>query len=194
MKLFLGKHYKCIQKVIQIWLLNVFDCDGTYRWTFLDLLSWEWWLMHEQITLKRSESKEQLVLFGLETKLFICLRWTLIFKRWKCHEMEPFVVIANLIFSLLGMAAIRKKLVIVGRWSVWEDLSPHSVQQRQFPEVYVPTVFENYIADIEVDSKQVGIDSWPPTPHNSSQQYFQSLWFGLVFIIFDCESQAEICQ
>lgn len=26
----------------------------------------------------------------------------------------------------------------------------------QFPEVYVPTVFENYIADIEVDGKQVG--------------------------------------
>lgn len=25
----------------------------------------------------------------------------------------------------------------------------------QFPEVYVPTVFENYVADIEVDGKQV---------------------------------------
>lgn len=25
----------------------------------------------------------------------------------------------------------------------------------QFPEVYVPTVFENYVADIEVDAKQV---------------------------------------
>ncbi len=27
----------------------------------------------------------------------------------------------------------------------------------QFPEVYVPTVFENYVADIEVGGKQVGI-------------------------------------
>lgn len=27
----------------------------------------------------------------------------------------------------------------------------------QFPEVYVPTVFENYIADIEVEGKQVGM-------------------------------------
>lgn len=25
----------------------------------------------------------------------------------------------------------------------------------QFPDVYVPTVFENYVADIEVDGKQV---------------------------------------
>lgn len=27
----------------------------------------------------------------------------------------------------------------------------------QFPEVYVPTVFENYVADIEVTGKQVSI-------------------------------------
>ncbi|MEQ2190686.1 hypothetical protein XENOCAPTIV_005537 [Xenoophorus captivus] len=30
----------------------------------------------------------------------------------------------------------------------------------QFPEVYVPTVFENYIADIEVDGKQVELALW----------------------------------
>lgn len=29
----------------------------------------------------------------------------------------------------------------------------------QFPEVYVPTVFENYVADIEVDGKQVRIEA-----------------------------------
>lgn len=27
----------------------------------------------------------------------------------------------------------------------------------QFPDVYVPTVFENYVADIEVDGKQVSL-------------------------------------
>ena len=30
----------------------------------------------------------------------------------------------------------------------------------QFPEVYVPTVFENYVADIEVEGKQVELALW----------------------------------
>lgn len=30
----------------------------------------------------------------------------------------------------------------------------------QFPDVYVPTVFENYVADIEVDGKQVIKKEW----------------------------------
>ena len=30
----------------------------------------------------------------------------------------------------------------------------------QFPEVYVPTVYENYVADIEVDGKQVELALW----------------------------------
>ncbi|KPP56101.1 hypothetical protein Z043_126355, partial [Scleropages formosus] len=30
----------------------------------------------------------------------------------------------------------------------------------EFPEVYVPTVFETYVADIEVDGKQVQLALW----------------------------------
>jgi len=29
-----------------------------------------------------------------------------------------------------------------------------------FPEVYVPTVFENYVADVEVDGIHVKLDLW----------------------------------
>lgn len=58
-----------------------------------------------------------------------------------------------------GMAAIRKKLVIVGDGACGKTCLLIVFSKDQFPEVYVPTVFENYVADIEVDGKQVS----PPT-------------------------------
>ncbi len=57
--------------------------------------------------------------------------------------------------SFAGMAAIRKKLVIVGDGACGKTCLLIVFSKDQFPEVYVPTVFENYVADIEVDSKQV---------------------------------------
>nr|XP_061803401.1 rho-related GTP-binding protein RhoA-C-like isoform X2 [Nerophis lumbriciformis] len=52
------------------------------------------------------------------------------------------------------MASIRKKLVIVGDGACGKTCLLIVFSKDQFPEVYVPTVFENYVADIEVDSKQ----------------------------------------
>jgi GTPase SAR1 family protein len=57
------------------------------------------------------------------------------------------------------MASIRKKLVIVGDGACGKTCLLIVFSKDQFPEVYVPTVFENYVADIEVDSKQVQIYS-----------------------------------
>lgn len=54
------------------------------------------------------------------------------------------------------MAAIRKKLVIVGDGACGKTCLLIVFSKDQFPDVYVPTVFENYVADIEVDGKQVG--------------------------------------
>ena len=59
---------------------------------------------------------------------------------------------------MFQMAAIRKKLVIVGDGACGKTCLLIVFSKDQFPEVYVPTVFENYIADIEVDGKQVGPD------------------------------------
>ena len=56
------------------------------------------------------------------------------------------------------MAAIRKKLVIVGDGACGKTCLLIVFSKDQFPDVYVPTVFENYVADIEVDGKQVNVN------------------------------------
>ena len=56
------------------------------------------------------------------------------------------------------MSAIRKKLVIVGDGVCGTTGLLITFSKDQYPEVYVPTVFENYTADIEVDGKQVSWD------------------------------------
>lgn len=58
------------------------------------------------------------------------------------------------------MTAIRKKLVIVGDGACGKTCLLIVFSKDQFPEVYVPTVFENYVADIEVDGKTVELALW----------------------------------
>lgn len=67
------------------------------------------------------------------------------------------------------MAAIRKKLVIVGDGACGKTCLLIVFSKDQFPEVYVPTVFENYIADIEVDGKQVTAEPLPIPPGTPPQ-------------------------
>uniref|UniRef100_A0A3Q2R0B5 Ras homolog gene family, member Aa n=2 Tax=Fundulus heteroclitus TaxID=8078 RepID=A0A3Q2R0B5_FUNHE len=58
------------------------------------------------------------------------------------------------------MANLRKKLVIVGDGSCGKTCLLIVFTKDHFPEVYVPTVFENYVADIEVDGKTVQLALW----------------------------------
>jgi len=58
------------------------------------------------------------------------------------------------------MATIRKKLVIVGDGACGKTCLLIVFSKDEFPEVYVPTVFENYVADIEVENKQVELALW----------------------------------
>ena len=48
-------------------------------------------------------------------------------------------------------------MVIVGDGACGKTCLLIVFSKDQFPEVYVPTVFENYVADIEVDGKQAGV-------------------------------------
>ncbi|KAK6177766.1 ras-like GTP-binding protein RHO [Patella vulgata] len=54
----------------------------------------------------------------------------------------------------------RKKLVIVGDGACGKTCLLIVFSKDQFPEVYVPTVFENYVADIEVDNRSVELALW----------------------------------
>jgi len=58
------------------------------------------------------------------------------------------------------MANVRKKLVIIGDGACGKTCLLIVFSKDEFPEVYVPTVFENYVADIEVDNKQVELALW----------------------------------
>lgn len=55
---------------------------------------------------------------------------------------------------------IRKKLVVVGDGACGKTCLLIVFSKNQFPEVYVPTVFENYVADIEVDGKLIELALW----------------------------------
>ncbi|KAI9358998.1 P-loop containing nucleoside triphosphate hydrolase protein [Pilaira anomala] len=58
------------------------------------------------------------------------------------------------------MAEIRRKLVIVGDGACGKTCLLIVFSRGTFPELYVPTVFENYVADVEVDGKNVELALW----------------------------------
>ncbi|XP_054906168.1 rho-related GTP-binding protein RhoC-like [Poeciliopsis prolifica] len=58
------------------------------------------------------------------------------------------------------MSGVRRKLVIVGDGACGKTCLLIVFCKDQFPDVYVPTVFENYIADIEIDGKKVELALW----------------------------------
>ncbi|KAK9457600.1 small GTPase superfamily [Dipodascopsis uninucleata] len=55
---------------------------------------------------------------------------------------------------------IRKKLVIVGDGACGKTCLLIVFSKGTFPEVYVPTVFENYVADVVVDGRHVELALW----------------------------------
>eukprot|EP01136_Pigoraptor_vietnamica_P015498 Opistho-1_new@58733 len=55
---------------------------------------------------------------------------------------------------------IRRKLVVVGDGACGKTCLLIVFSKDTFPEVYVPTVFENYVADIEIDGKEVELALW----------------------------------
>ncbi|KAG5264121.1 hypothetical protein AALO_G00272370 [Alosa alosa] len=58
------------------------------------------------------------------------------------------------------MVSIRKKLLTVGDVGCGTRCLRITFVEDKFPEIYVPRVLENYIANIEVDGKEVELNLW----------------------------------
>ncbi|CAN6659670.1 GTP-binding protein Rho1p [Trichomonascus vanleenenianus] len=62
--------------------------------------------------------------------------------------------------SSMNRSDTRRKLVIVGDGSCGKTCLLIVFSKGTFPEVYVPTVFENYVSDVEVDGRRVELALW----------------------------------
>merc|ERR1711939_155005 len=77
-----------------------------------------------------------------------------------CSHCPTLITLWTLHYPVAQMAEIRRKLVIVGDGACGKTCLLIVFSKGTFPEVYVPTVFENYVADVEVDGKHVELALW----------------------------------
>jgi Ras family protein A len=68
------------------------------------------------------------------------------------------------------MAAIKKKLVIVGDCACGKSCLLNVFRMDRFPEFSPATVFENYMADMEVEGKQVELALWDTS---GAEEYYR---------------------
>ena len=60
----------------------------------------------------------------------------------------------------LWLLQVRKKLVVVGDGECGKTCLLMTFSRDEFPSTYVPTVFETYVADIEVNGVSVELALW----------------------------------
>lgn len=58
------------------------------------------------------------------------------------------------------MQDIRRKLVIVGDGACGKTCLLIVFSKGTFPDIYVPTVFDNYVADVDLDGRRVELALW----------------------------------
>ena len=61
---------------------------------------------------------------------------------------------------MMSTLQVRRKLVVVGDGECGKTCLLIVFTKDEFPEEYVPTIFETYVADIEVDSRPMELVLW----------------------------------
>ncbi|XP_067400818.1 ras-like GTP-binding protein rhoA [Emydura macquarii macquarii] len=87
------------------------------------------------------------------------------------------------------MAAVRKKLTVVGDVACGKTCLLLAFCKEPFPKYYEPTVFETYVTDTEVDEKQVKLMLFDTAGQRQvNYQHFNSLFYQGTDVILMCFS------
>lgn len=92
------------------------------------------------------------------------------------------------------MAGIRRKLVIVGDGDCGKTCLLTVFTKKRFPTLYVPRIFEGYVADIEIDDKLVELALWDTvgTEEYDRYRYLSYPHTDVVLVCFSVDNPGSL--